>query len=305
MTEAVRVSVVIPVREPSGELEAAVRSVLASRLAELEVIVVQSGVLTSARSALASLGDPRLVTVQLRSAAGMSRPLNVGTARARAPYVAFLSPAELIARDTLGAAADALDRHPQAGFAFTDFECVDGSGATVRASAEAPGLHSLTGMPLENGWSLVPQAQLVRALLAQNLIALSSVVLRRELLTQIGPFDERLIYCADLDLWFRLAHRCDALYGDQAGYSCRSRSVEVLNPVDARGARDRITLLQREKARWPERPAQRLLDRRIAQSYAEIGHEERRHRHRLRSLAMFASAFATFPQGRWLRDMLG
>ena len=101
------------------------------------------------------------------------------------------------------------------------------------------------------------------------------------------------------------SHRCDALYRAQADHSGHSRYASTLNPEDAASARDRITLLQREKEHWNERAAQRLLDRRIAQSYAELGYEERRRRHHLRSIAMFASAFATFPQGRWLRGMLG
>ena len=271
---------------------------------ELEAIVVLSGV-PDRGDALSSVGDPRLVTVRLRAAQGMSRLLNVGVARARAPYVAFLWPDEVIKPDRLGATADALDRHGEAGFAFTDFDYVDGNGAVLRASATAPALHTLTRVPLENGWSLVPQPQLARALLAENFVALSSVVLRRQLLTEIGPFDERLTYCADLDLWFRLAHRYDVLYGDQVGHSCRRRCANALNPEDVRSARDRITLLRREKERWRDRAAQRLLDQSIAQSYAEMGYEESRRRHRLRSIAMFASAFATFPQARWLRGMLG
>jgi hypothetical protein len=302
VSEAVRVSVVLAERGPPADLWAAVRSVLESRLRELEVIVVGNG---TADPGGATVSDPRLITVRLRTAPGTSRQLNVGIARARAPYIAFLSPDALIMPETLGAAVDALDRHPEAGFAFTDFDCVDANGALVHASTAVPALQSLTRVPLENGWSRVSQPQLASALLAQNLVALSSVVLRRQLLTEIGPFDECLASCADLDLWFRLAHRCDALYCEQAGHSCRSRCAGVLNPGDAGGARDRVTLLQREKSRWSARAAQRLLDRRIAQSYAEMGYEERRRRHRLRSIAMFASAFALSPQRRWLRGMLG
>jgi hypothetical protein len=295
---------VVPVREQTGDVAAAVRSVLESQLTELEVIVVQNGV-PDCFGALVGLSDPRLVTVRINSGPGMSRPLNVGIGRARAPYIAFLWPDELIRPDRLGATVDALDRHRQAGFAFTDFDYVDGDRAVVRASTAVTALQTLTRVPLENGWSLVPQTQLARALLAKNFVALSTVVLRRELLTEIGPFDERIFCCAELDLWFRLAHRCDALYHDQVGHSCGSRCAGDLNPEDAASARDRITLLQREKEHWNERAALRLLDRRIAQSYAQLGYEERRRRHRLRSIAMFASAFATFPQGRWLRGMLG
>jgi len=129
-------------------------------------------------------------------------------------------------------------------------------------------------------------------------------VLRRQWLTETGPFDESTIYAGELDLWFRLAHSCSALYWNHVGHSCRHDSAA--HPCEPHAQTDdRIAVLQREKRRWSDRAVRRQLDRLIAQNLAAMGYEQRLHRRRIRSIAMFAYAFATYPDVRWLRGMLG
>jgi GT2 family glycosyltransferase len=149
----------------------------------------------------------------LRPGKGASRPRNVGIARASAPYVVFLDPDDLIKPDKLSAAVNALDRHPEAGFAFADFEHINESGRVIRpaASADFPRFRTLTSVRVEGDWHIGPQEELARGLLYENFIGTSGVVLRKQRLTEIGPFDKSTVCCQDLDLWFRLAHRCAVL----------------------------------------------------------------------------------------------
>jgi glycosyltransferase involved in cell wall biosynthesis len=307
VSDSVRVSVVIPVHDAEADVEAALRSVLGSDLHELEVIVVNSGSTDQCAAVIANIRDPRVVRVRLRPSRGASRPRNVGIARAGAPYVAFLEPDDLIKRDKLSASVSALDRYPEAGFAFADFEHIDTSGGVNRSSAIAdfPRFRTLTSVSVEGDWHLIPQAQLARGLLYENFIGKSGVVLRKQLLTEIGPFDESTVHSEDLDLWFRLAHRCSALYWGRVGHSYRNRCTSPIYRPPTQNLRDRITVLQREKDRWSDRAARRQLDHLIAQNLADIGYEERKRRRRLRSVAMFAWAFVTSPDLRWLRGMWG
>ena len=302
-----RVSVVMPVHDAEAYVEAAVRSALASDLRELEVVVVENGSTDRSAAIVANIRDSRVVMVRLPPCGGPSRPRNVGIARARAPYVAFLDADDLIKPNKLSAAVSALDRHPEAGFAFADLEDIDASGRVIRQSASAnfPRFRALTSAPVEGDWHLIPQAQLARALVYEHFIGTSGVVVRKQLLTEIGPFDESLVYSEDLDLWFRLAHRCGALYWGHVGHSYRDTPGSLSYGPHIRNARNRITVLQREKNHWSDRAARRQLDRLIAQNFAGIGYEERKGRGRLRSIAMFACAFGSFPDVRWLRAMLG
>jgi glycosyltransferase involved in cell wall biosynthesis len=290
----------------AGGVEASLRSVLASDLLELEVIVVENGPTDCCASIVADLHDARVVSVRLRPGRGMSRPRNVGIARARAPYVAFLDPHDLLKPRKLSTTASALDRNPDAGFAFSDFEYIDERERVIRPSAigHLPIFRTLASERLEGNWRLIKQVPLARGLLYENFIGTSGVIVRRQLITDIGPFDEEAAGCADLDLWFRLAHRCDALYCNEVGYSHRDRPGAIISGSRA-ASEDCITVLRRERARWSDRAARRQLDRLIAHNLASLAYDERRRRHRLRSSAMFAYAFATSPELRWLRGMLG
>ena len=302
MSDQVRVSVVIAVPDAPAAPDAALRSALASDLSELEVIVVENGPM-DARAA--AVQDPRIVRVPMRPGQRALRLRNVGIARARAPYVALLDPDDLLKPNQLSATVSALDRNPEAGFAFSDFECIDESGAVARTSALADMAHlpALTNEAREGNWQLIRQAALARGLLYQNFIGTSGVVIRRDLLTEIGPFTEVARPCADLDYWFRLAHRCDALYSSEVGYSHREGAAARNRPTGS-ASKCYITVLRREKGRWSDRAARRQLDRVIADNLARIADDQRQRQRRFRSAAAFAHAFATSPDVRWLGGML-
>ncbi len=307
-TERVRVSVVMPVYNAQDYVEAAIRSALASELQELEVIVVDDGSTDHSMAIVAGIADPRVVIVRLRANGGASRPRNVGIARARAPYVAFLDADDLLKKDKLSASVDLLDRHPEVGFAFGNFEDIDQDGNVIRPSAipAFPKFRALATQSLGDDWFLIPQQLLARALLFENFIGTSGVMLRRHLLTEIGPFNETTVYSEDLDLWLRLAHCSGALYCTRVGHSYRNRPGSLTHALPARSAQDHIVVLEQEKARWGnDRAARRQLNRRVAEYLSGIGYEERRRQNRVRSAAMFAYAFAKSPDLRWLRGMFG
>jgi len=304
----VRVSVVMPVHNAAPFVEVAVRSALASDLRELEVIVVDDGSEDDSAGIVAAISDPRVVLLRTSASGGPSRPRNIGIARARAPYVAFLDADDSLRPDKLSAAVAALEKHPRAGFAFANFESIDESGGLIRDSflSGYEALATLTGAPSDRDWHLIPQQQLARALVSENFIGTSGVVARTALISQVGAFDERFKYSEDRDLWFRFAHACDALYWNRVGHSYRVRSGSLTHGPQIRNACARIAVLQREKARWAprERTIRRRLDSLIAENLANIGYETRRNS-RLRATLIFARAFATSPQVRWLRGMLG
>jgi glycosyltransferase involved in cell wall biosynthesis len=306
VSEPPRVSVVMPLYNAEAFVESALRSALASDLAALEVLVADDGSTDRSAAIVAAIRDPRVTLERLAPSGGPSRPRNAGIAQARAPYVAFLDSDDLVRPYKLSAAVLALDDHPQAGFAFADFESIDEGGRVLEASIlrNYPVLQSLQGEPLGEDWRLIGQRELARGLLHENFIGTSGVVVRRGLLDELGGFDESLVYSEDRDLWFRLAHRCGALFWNRVGHSYRTRPGNLSTGSQLRNARARITVLRRERGRWGERGARRQLDRLIAENYGVIGHEERRH-HRLRALSCYARAFTISPQLRWLRGLLG
>src|SRR5262245_46327356 len=115
VSERARLSVVIPVRDAQTRVEPTLCSVLDdSDSAEFEAIVVMSDSADRRAASRPDVQDPRVVMVHLRPGQSAARLRNVGLARAKAPYVAFLEPYDVLTRHMLSRAVCELDRNPEA-----------------------------------------------------------------------------------------------------------------------------------------------------------------------------------------------
>jgi glycosyltransferase involved in cell wall biosynthesis len=307
VSDSVRVSVVMALYNAESYVRPAIGSALASDLRQLEVIVVDDGSRDASAEVVAAIDDPRVTLVRSPASGGPSRPRNTGIARARAPYIALLDADDLLKPHKLSAAIAALERHPQAGFAFGDFERIDAHGELLEASTLAgyPMFQSLAAVELQPPWRLIPQAELARGLLYENFIGTSGVVMRKELLDEIGGFDETLVCSEDRDLWFRAAHHGAALYCNEVGHSYRVIPSSLSHGPVIRNARCRIAVLQREKTRWTEAAARGQVEQLITENLANIAYAYRQSRRRFAAVLLFLQVFARSGQLRWLRGAFG
>ena len=181
------VSVLMSVRNGAPWVRAAVESLLAQTLADLEVIVIDDGSTDTTPDVLASLRDPRLVVERLEHA-GLTRSLNRALARATAPLVARLDADDVALPERFALQRAYLDAHPDVGLLGTGAREVDVSGrevAVVRPPAD--------------------DAAIRRALIRANPFVHSSVMMRRTVLDQAGGYDESLPVAQDYDLWMRMS----------------------------------------------------------------------------------------------------
>jgi glycosyltransferase involved in cell wall biosynthesis len=297
-----RVSVVIPMHNAERFIAAAIRSALDPSMPEVEVLVVDDGSTDNSVAEARAVADPRVRLIQILASGGPSRPRNIGIAQARAPYVSLLDSDDLLKPGKLASSVAALDRCPTAGLAFGDFEKIDADGNVYELSVmyAYPRFRDLPTRAAGDDWRLVPQEALARGLLYENFIGTSGVVVRSSLAKAVGGFDETLPNSNDRDLWFRLAHTCDALFSSRVGHSYRVHSESIIHGPPIRNAVSRIAVLRREKARWSDRDARRQLNRLIADNYAAIGYHERRQQLRLTAMRSFLHAFLVSHEGRWL-----
>ncbi|WP_158602787.1 glycosyltransferase [Jiangella rhizosphaerae] len=180
--DAPLVSVVIAVRNRPAQIRAAVASVLAQSLRDLELIVVDDGSDDETPDVLRELaGRDYRVRVLAGPWRGVCAARNTGIAAARGRYVAFLDSDDVyrprflelavkaMAGDGLRAAHAVLDHGPGASPRYLAFD----------------GSH--------------------QHLLVKNHVNMISLVVERELLTAIGGFDESLRRWVDHDLVIRIA----------------------------------------------------------------------------------------------------
>jgi glycosyltransferase involved in cell wall biosynthesis len=185
------VSVVIPVRDGAGFVVDACRSALAQRGVDIEVLVVENGSTDDTAERVRSVADARLHLLH-QDPPGVSRARNLGVSQASGKWVAFLDADDRWSPDKL--------RHQLDAAAGTGADLVFSDAAVVRDGAGAgPSFHQVNPPP-------PPSAPLLPELLARpNFIPLSSVLVRRELVTAAGGFRTDLTHSEDWDLWLRLA----------------------------------------------------------------------------------------------------
>ncbi len=183
------VSVVVPTRNRVDYLARTVSSVLRQSYPEIELLVVDDGSGDGTAEYLAAISDTRVRSLRHDRCEGVSAARNRGLAAATGAWVAFVDDDDLWAPDKISRQMRALTLVPGASWTCTSAVVVD---ADLRLL----------------DWQRSPQSNdVAESLLAANPIpgGASTVMARRQLLIDVGGFDEGLSVLADWDLWVRLA----------------------------------------------------------------------------------------------------
>ncbi len=191
MSAVPRVSVVIPAYNEPGFLAEALAGVAAQTFADFEVIVIDDGSprdLTSALDAAAGLGDRLRFVRQDNAGGGAAR--NHGIELAQGEWVAFLDHDDRWLAEKLARQMEVVDRHRDAGMVFCQYHSFGGEGDDAPFPSSAP--------------ATVGMADLLRSTLIRTL---SVVLVRRDVLIEVGMFRTDLSTANDLELYHRIAER--------------------------------------------------------------------------------------------------
>jgi len=196
------ISVVIPAYKRASFVAEAVRSVLAQTRPPAEVIVVDDGSEDDTAQAARTAG----ATVISQDNKGLSAARNTGVLAAANPWVAFLDDDDLWEPTKLERQWQLIENCPQIGFAFTDHSTFDQDG-TVFASLFAVYHERWMQVPRRQAGPHFSVCESERALprfYRWNFVNISSLLVRRDLLLQVGLFDASLKGWEDREITVRL-----------------------------------------------------------------------------------------------------
>lgn len=187
------VSIIIPAYNQAGFLAQAIESALGQTHPAVEVVVVDDGSTDRTPEVAASYRDrPKFKYVRQENQ-GLPGARNRGLAESSGAYLCFLDSDDCYLPEKAARQASLLDEDPELGLVYCDITVVDASGQPAREQAPvAENQRALSG-------------DIFESLMVSGYFPPHTVMIRRSVLDQVGPFDRALGGHADYDLWLRVA----------------------------------------------------------------------------------------------------
>ncbi len=186
------ISVIIPTHNRAHYLTEALGSVFAQTFTDYEVILVDDGSTDDTPKILAPYIQQKKVRYVFQEPAGVSAARNRGLSLARAPHIAFLDSDDLFLPTKLDKQMKLFERDPQLGFVHCNFSKFDDQGKDLGVRDTSRFSGRIYPSMLQE-WSV--------------LMAMPCMLMRIEVIKEVGGFDESMARAEDLDLWRRIARR--------------------------------------------------------------------------------------------------
>ncbi len=219
------VSIVIPAFNASRTLAQTLDSILDQTYRNIEIIVVNDGSTDATADVLKSYGD--LVHSIHQPNGGLANARNTGCRSARGEYIALMDADDLCVPERIAIQVEVMGKLSDAVLCCSDFSAFNSHGPISISHGEnyysriknaTDGLRSLYPEQFEieiagNAWPEGEQQQVVSAfygavyseIVHGNFVHPPTVMFRRNVLHEIGMFDEKLPYTCDWECMVRAA----------------------------------------------------------------------------------------------------
>lgn len=182
------VSIIIPVYQSVNTIAEAIKSALNQTFKEIEIIVVDDGSTDELDKEIQQFGDKITFVKQKNQGAAASR--NNGIKHSSGEIIAFLDADDIWLPEKLALQLPLFQQNPKVGVVF-------GNAHFLSDGKIQPKTYFDLYTPFRG--SIFPE------LFARNFIPMSSVLVRRQVLEQVGLFDESVYCVEDYELWLRIA----------------------------------------------------------------------------------------------------
>lgn len=243
--EPAKVSVVVPVLNQEPYIDTALNSILGQEGVDLDVIVVDNGSTDGTPERVLSFGDKVRLFRTDRPGAAAAR--NVGLRQTKGAFVTFLDGDDYWLPGKLKAQTAALAEHPDAALCHMDWALWHPDPATGCHPAPET-LHEAPPPSAAKVMSAAATPEWVYpTLLFWDLMCTDVVIFRREILNEIGGFDENLLVAEDIDFWAQICSRHKAIRLPQLGALYRQHGRNQTRTYQ--GDVHRVDVIQRWLAR--------------------------------------------------------
>lgn len=224
------VSVIIPTYNSAQYLQETIESVLSQSWQNFEIIVVDDGSTDNTHEILRGIQSDKIQYVRQGNSGGPSKPRNVGIHRARGKYVALFDSDDLMAKEKLEEAVGFLERYPDLGLLFANFEVCNerGEGFPGTFLDGLTAFGEIQKRQVGEKWFIIESTVAYQEMFRQNFIGTSGVVAPKAVFLAVGGFDESIAGPEDRDMWLRISKQYPVGYLDIVGHRYRRRQSGIM-----------------------------------------------------------------------------
>lgn len=186
------ISVIVPVYNRADLISETIESILNQTYKNFELIIVDDGSTDNTEEVIGKFKDSRIKYIKTDNWGGPARPRNIGIKKAKGEYIAFCDDDDIWLPEKLEKQIRIFQISNETAMLYTRFKTIEGDVISNRIFPE-------------NG--KYKSGNIFKSLYLRSFIACSSVVVKRNVLDQVGLFDTdpNLIAIEDTDLWLRIA----------------------------------------------------------------------------------------------------
>lgn len=188
MNNTPKVSVIMSVFNATPFLAESVSSILNQTYKNFEFIIINDGSTDKTSEILSRFSDPRLKIIHQNNR-GFTKSINYCLRLAKGKYIARMDADDISLPERLSRQISFLDSHPDIALCGTYAIAINESGQEIGRYTYPPVNHS----------------DILRLLFRHNPFIHPSVMFRKKVIDQIGPYNEKFPVAQDYELWSRLA----------------------------------------------------------------------------------------------------
>lgn len=199
------VSIIIPAYNQDKFLGKTIESILFQAYKDFECIIIDDGSIDRTKEIVQKYCDDDRIKYFYQENIGLAGARNTGIKIAKGKYLHFLDSDDLVHKKFYEDMVSKLELEPGIDLLSCAWDLIDEKGKII-SSKIGP----------------VKSDDYLKDLILQNIFPVHSIILKRKVLKDIGPFNEKLSALEDWDLWLRAAlrkHNFDTL--DIIGVSYR------------------------------------------------------------------------------------
>lgn len=229
------ISIVMPCYNAEITLPETLQSIAQQTYEHWELVAIDDGSKDKTLKILNAFRSlyPTQVRIISHPNAGQVKSKNRGLEIAQGTFVAFMDSDDLWDPEKLSIQCAYMLEHPETGLCYTNGEYIDEASNHTGPIGINP---RLTG-------------QCLNEFLMGNAIVASSVIVRKNILNQVGYFDESLTACENWELWTRISSVSDIGVLDKPLVFYRRHSHNMSHNVE-KMKRNRILVIQKNRHQY-------------------------------------------------------